>query len=126
MPPPRGARPMNREDFKKNPISKGLVKKLMSYTTGKYKALLGIVILCIIVASVTSVLGNMFIKNLIDDYIVPILKTKTETGNADFSGLLNCLELFKNVAHFSSALLIRVKYNVNTIRHVIRIHCHSF
>ena len=39
MPPPRGARPMNREDFKKNPISKGLVKKLMSYTTGKYKAL---------------------------------------------------------------------------------------
>ena len=93
MPPPRGARPMNREDFKKNPISKGLVKKLMSYTTGKYKALLGIVILCIIVASVTSVLGNMFIKNLIDDYIVPILKTKTETGAADFSGLLKWIRM---------------------------------
>ena len=93
MPPPRGARPMNREDFRKNPISKGLVKKLMSYTTGKYKALLGIVILCIIVASVTSVLGNMFIKNLIDDYIVPILKTKTETGAADFSGLLKWIRM---------------------------------
>ena len=93
MPPPRGARPMNREDFKKNPISKDLIKKLMSYVTGKYKALLGIVVICIIVASVTSVLGNMFIKNLIDDYIVPILKTKTETGAADFSGLLKWIRM---------------------------------
>ena len=93
MPPPRGARPMNREDFKKNPISKDLIKKLMHYVTGKYRALLGIVVICIIVASVTSVLGNMFIKNLIDDYIVPILKTKTETGAADFSGLLKWIRM---------------------------------
>ena len=93
MPPPRGARPMNREDLKKNPISKGLIKRLMSYVAGRYRALLGIVFLCIIVASVTSVLGNMFIKNLIDDYIVPILKTKTETGVADFSGLLNWIRM---------------------------------
>ena len=85
MPPPRGARPMNREDMKKNPIDKKLIKRLMSYLTGKYKVLLGIVIFCILVASVTSVLGNMFIRNLIDDYIEPLLIS----GDKDFSGLAN-------------------------------------
>ena len=89
MPPPRGARPMNREDLKKNPISKDLIKRLLSYLTGKYKFLLGIVFLCIIVASVTSVLGNMFIRNLIDDYIKPLL---TDNSN-DFSGLLNWIKM---------------------------------
>ncbi|MBO4687106.1 MAG: ABC transporter ATP-binding protein [Clostridiales bacterium] len=84
---------MNREDLKKNPISKDLIKRLLTYVTGKYKVLLGIVFFCIIVASVTSVLGNMFIKNLIDDYIVPILKTKEETGAADFSGLLKWVRM---------------------------------
>ncbi len=90
MPPPRGARPMNREDLKKNPISMKLVKRLLSYLTGKYKILLGIVFICIIVASVTSVLGNMFIKNLIDDYIDPLLTRATISGRdaVDFSSLL--------------------------------------
>ena len=85
MPPPRGARPMNREDLKKNPINKDLIKRLMSYLTGRYKVLLGIVFLCIVVTSVTSVLGNMFIRNLIDDYVEPLLIS----GDKDFSGLAN-------------------------------------
>ncbi len=93
MPPPRGGRPMNREDLKKNPISKGLLKRLLTYVTGKYKVLLGIVFLCIIVSSITSVLGNMFIRNLIDDHIAPILASKTETGVADFSGLLKWIRM---------------------------------
>ena len=85
MPPQRGGRPMNREDLKKNPIDKKLIKRLLSYLTGKHKVFLGIVFLCIVVASVTSVLGNMFIKNLIDDYITPLL----QSGSKDFSGLAN-------------------------------------
>ncbi len=89
MPPPRGARPMNREDLKKNPISKDLIKRLLSYLTGKYKFLLGIVFLCIIIASVTSVLGSMFIRNLIDDYIKPLL---VDNSN-DFSGLLSWIKM---------------------------------
>ena len=76
---------MNREDLKKNPIDKKLIKRLLSYLTGKHKVFLGIVFLCIVVTSVTSVLGNMFIKNLIDDYIQPLL----ESGSKDFSGLAN-------------------------------------
>ena len=91
MPPPRGARPMNREDLKKNPISKDLIKRLLSYLTGKYKILLGVVFICIIVASVTSVLGNMFIKNLYDDFIVPLLESEDKVK--DFSGLLNWIRM---------------------------------
>ena len=85
MPPQRGGRPMNREDLKKNPIDKKLIKRLLSYLTGKHKVFLGLVFVCIVVASVTSVLGNMFIKNLIDDYITPLL----QSGSKDFSGLAN-------------------------------------
>ncbi|MBR5975845.1 MAG: ABC transporter ATP-binding protein [Clostridiales bacterium] len=114
---------MNREDLKKNPISKGLVKRLLTYVTGKYKVLLGIVFFCIVVASVTSVLGNMFIKNLIDDYIVPILKTKEETGAADFSGLLKwvrmvaVLFIFGVIANFFQGQIMLVIAN-NVLRNV--------
>ncbi len=87
--PPRGGRPMNREDLKKNPISKDLIKRLLSYLTGKNKAMLGVVFICIVVASVTSVLGNMFIRNLIDDYIEPLLVS----GDKDFSGLLSWIRM---------------------------------
>ena len=119
MPPPRGARPMNREDFKKNPISKGLVKRLLSYLTGKYKVLLGIVFFCIIVASVTSVLGNMFIKNLIDDYIEPLLAS----GDKDFSGLANWIRtvailfVFGVIANFFQGQIMLVISN-NVLRNV--------
>ncbi|MBO4474539.1 MAG: ABC transporter ATP-binding protein [Clostridiales bacterium] len=114
---------MNREDLKKNPISKGLVKRLLTYVTGKYKVLLGIVFFCIVVASVTSVLGNMFIKNLIDDYIVPILKTKEETGAADFSGLLSWVRMvailfvFGVIANFFQGQIMLVIAN-NVLRNV--------
>lgn len=87
--PPRGGRPMNREDLKKSPISKDLIKRLLSYLTGKNKAMLGLVFICIVVASVTSVLGNMFIRNLIDDYIEPLLVS----GDKDFSGLLSWIRM---------------------------------
>ncbi|MBO4928516.1 MAG: ABC transporter ATP-binding protein [Clostridiales bacterium] len=114
---------MNREDLKKNPISKDLIKRLLTYVTGKYKVLLGIVFFCIIVASVTSVLGNMFIKNLIDDYIVPILNTKKETGAADFSGLLKWIRMvailyvFGVIANFFQGQIMLVIAN-NVLRNV--------
>ncbi len=113
--PPRGGRPMNREDLKKNPIDKKLIKRLLSYLTGKHKVLLGIVFLCIVVTSVTSVLGNMFIKNLIDDYIQPLL----ESGSKDFSGLANwvrtvaVLFLFGVLANlFQGQIMVLISNNV--------------
>ena len=113
--PPRGGRPMNREDLKKNPIDKKLIKRLLSYLTGKHKVFLGIVFLCIVVTSVTSVLGNMFIKNLIDDYIQPLL----ESGSKDFSGLANwvrtvaVLFLFGVLANlFQGQIMVLISNNV--------------
>ena len=106
---------MNREDLKKNPIDKKLIKRLLSYLTGKHKVFLGIVFLCIVVTSVTSVLGNMFIKNLIDDYIQPLL----ESGSKDFSGLANwvrtvaVLFLFGVLANlFQGQIMVLISNNV--------------
>ncbi|MBP5491826.1 MAG: ABC transporter ATP-binding protein [Clostridiales bacterium] len=110
---------MNREDLKKNPISKDLIKRLLSYLTGKYKVLLGIVFLCIIVTSVTSVLGNMFIRNLIDDYIQPLLSS----GSKDFSGLLSWIRMvavlfiFGVIANFFQGQIMLVIAN-NVLRNV--------
>ena len=119
MPPPRGARPMNREDLKKNPISKDLIKRLFSYLTGRHKVLLLIVVLCILIASVTSVLGNMFIRNLIDDYITPLLAS----GSKDFSGLANWIRMvamlfaFGVIANFFQGQIMLVIAN-NVLRDV--------
>lgn len=85
----RGGRPMNREDMKKNPISKDLIKRLLSYLSGKNLVMLAIVLVCIVLTSVTSALGNKFIQNLIDDYITPLLIS----GDKDFSGLKEWIKM---------------------------------
>lgn len=87
--PPKEESAIDQENMKASPISMKHVKRLLSYLTGKYKFLLGIVILCIIIASVVAVLSNMLIKDLIDDYIEPLLSTATSSGidAVDFSGL---------------------------------------
>lgn len=72
-----------------HPITWKDVKRLLSYLTGKYKFLLGIVALCILIASMVSVLSNMFIKDLMDDYVVPLVSVASSSGAdaVDYSGL---------------------------------------
>ena len=57
---------------KRPEIKKGTIKRLLSYL-GNYKKILVLVFICIIISSVTGVLGSLFLKSLIDDYISPML-----------------------------------------------------
>ena len=59
------------------------VKRVLSYLF-KYKFRLLAVMLCIVMSSLAGVYGSMFLKKLVDDFIVPLM---TET-NPDLSGLL--------------------------------------
>ena len=70
MPGPRG--PRGPKPKIKNPGK--LFARLMGF----------IVVICIFVSVLANVQGTMFTKNLIDDYIVPLLKT----GNPDYGPLL--------------------------------------
>ena len=49
-----------------------IIKRLLSYFGG-YKLRLVVVMVCIVLGSVTGVLGSLFTKTLIDDYIVPMI-----------------------------------------------------
>lgn len=80
MPGPRG--PRGPKPKIKNPGK--LFTRLMGFIFKKYLPACIIVVICIFVSVLANVQGTMFTKNLIDDYIVPLLKT----GNPDYGPLL--------------------------------------
>lgn len=80
MPGPRG--PRGPKPKIKNPGK--LFARLMGFIFKKYLPACIIVVICIFVSVLANVQGTMFTKNLIDDYIVPLLKT----GSPDYGSLL--------------------------------------
>ncbi len=78
---------------KSNPRGRGIenpmkvLKRLLSYVLKEYKFLFVIVIICIFISSLSNVAGTLFLRNLIDDYITPLLN---KTG-ADFGPLLKAI-----------------------------------
>ncbi len=92
----------------KNPAK--TLKRLFFYIWKDYKLHCIVVLLSIIVSSLTAVVGNLFLKNLIDDYITPFLM---ET-NPDFTPLLHalivmaCIYYTGTVATFIHARLMMV------------------
>lgn len=83
MPGPRGPRgPRGPKPKIKNPGK--LFARLMGFIFKKYLPACIIVVICIFVSVLANVQGTMFTKNLIDDYIVPLLKT----GSPDYGPLL--------------------------------------
>lgn len=73
MPGPRG--PRGPKPKIKNPGK--LFARLMGFIFRKYLPACIIVVICIFVSVLANVQGTMFTKNLIDDYIVPLLKTES-------------------------------------------------
>ena len=73
MPGPRG--PRGPKPKIKNPGK--LFARLMGFIFKKYLPACIIVVTCIFVSVLANVQGTMFTKNLIDDYIVPLLKTES-------------------------------------------------
>lgn len=80
MPGPRG--PRGPKPKIKNPGK--LFARLMGFIFKKYLPACIIVVICIFVSVLANVQGTMFTKNLIDDYVVPLLKT----GSPDYGPLL--------------------------------------
>lgn len=70
-----------------NKIKKGTIKRLLGYITQNYKKQFIIVFVCIIISSIASVAGSLFLQTLIDDYITPLLGVE----NPIFTGLLKAI-----------------------------------
>ena len=61
----------------KNPMK--TLKRLLAYIMKRYKFRYMIVMVCIAISSVVQVIGTMFMKSLIDDYIVPMVDGRIAT-----------------------------------------------
>ncbi|MBQ9313434.1 MAG: ABC transporter ATP-binding protein [Clostridia bacterium] len=69
----------------KEKVPKGTLKRLLGYIMKSYKVKFIAVIICIIISSITGVLGILSLGTVIDDYITPLIGT----GSPDYTGLLN-------------------------------------
>jgi ATP-binding cassette subfamily B protein len=63
------------------------LKRLLAYVFKEYKFLLSIVFVTIVISSLANVIGTLFLRNLIDDYIAPLLNK----SGADFGPLLKMI-----------------------------------
>ena len=72
MPPmgPRGPRGMKGGPKSKDPVK--TLKRLLAFIMKRYKFRYLFVIVCIAISSVVQVVGTMFMRTLIDDYIIPM------------------------------------------------------
>lgn len=81
------------------------VKRLLSYITGNYTGRFIAVLVCIVVSAVVGVVGSLFLKTLIDDYIMPLLAQK----NPSFKPL--ALMLVKMGCIYALGILATFLYN---------------
>ena len=67
---------------------KATLARVLKFVGKNYGVHLVLVVLCIFVSVLASVQGTMFTKTLIDDYIMPMVKTVQAGGTADFAPLM--------------------------------------
>lgn len=112
---PGGRRPLNPQDMKKlGKESKATIGRLLRLLA-PHKWRLALVAGFIIISSVAGVLGSMFIRTLIDDYIKPL----AASPDPDFSGLIGaiarmgCIYLMGMLAAFGyNRLMVTVSQGV--------------
>lgn len=75
-----------KSDMSKIQFDKTALRRLFSYMK-EYKGQLVFVVICILLSAVASAASSVFLQTLIDDYIVPLLRT----NNPVFTGLLKAL-----------------------------------
>ena len=94
-------------DNKRPEIKKGTVKRLLSYLKN-YKKILFLVFICIIISSITGVLGSLFLKSLIDDYISPMLLNNSNDYNPLLMALLKIsgIYLFGVVTNYTYSIMM--------------------
>ncbi len=76
-------------------VNMAAAKRIFSYMK-RYKGLLALVVVCIIISSVADVGNTLFIKNIVDGFIEPLLGSESP----DFSRLLKLIILMAGVFAF--------------------------
>lgn len=75
-----------------------ILKRLLSYVLKRYKAVCVLVVICILISSAANIAGTMFMRTLIDDYILPYINDASP----------NFAPLFRALCIMGTAYLIGV------------------
>jgi ATP-binding cassette subfamily B protein len=70
-----------------NKQTRSIIWRMAKLVLGDYKLSIGVVLVCIVVTSVTTLASTLFTRTLIDDYIVPL----TQTANPEYHSLAQVL-----------------------------------
>lgn len=89
MPGPHGRPPMDMKNMK-NMDTKSL-KRILSYVLKNYKLHFIVVIVCIIITSVSTLVGTLFMRDLVDSYIIPLTEQKAAGLEPDFGPLAGAI-----------------------------------
>lgn len=89
-------------------FKKGTVKRLLSYM-GEYKLRLILVLICILLSAAAGAASSIFLKSLIDDYIMPMIGQ----SNPSFAPLLRLLLLV--CAIYIVGILSAIFYNLTMV-----------
>jgi ATP-binding cassette subfamily B protein len=88
MPRPNRA-PVDMKNFRS--FDGKTLKRILSYMFKNYKVHFIIVVICIILSAVSTLCGTLFMKSLIDDYIVPMVNDVQAGKEADFAPLVQAI-----------------------------------
>ena len=103
-------RPMRVVTDKK--IDMKSLRRLMAYVFRKYGKMLVIVVLCIIISSVSTVIVNMFMAQLIDEVIVPGLTSGFEAVRADLVRIIRLMIIFDVLGIAAAVIYPRIMATV--------------
>jgi ATP-binding cassette, subfamily B, multidrug efflux pump len=81
------------------------LRRILSYITGQYKLQFAVVFICIVLSSIVSVAGSLFLEVLIDDYISPLLLAT----NPVFTDLLKAILIMGGI--YAAGIVTTVIYN---------------
>lgn len=79
--------PMSQRNLKGAKNKKKTLKRLLGYIFSDYKLQIFVVLICIVLSSLASVCGSMFLRILIDNHIEPLLLS----DNPVFTGLIRAI-----------------------------------
>ena len=102
---PMGRGRMMHMHGRKAKNSKKTLLRLLSYLK-EYRLRFVFVFVCILLTTLAGVKGSLFLKELIDDYITPLLSQK----NPNFSGLMNAI--FQMALIYLAGILTNLMYNL--------------
>lgn len=88
------------------------VKRLLNYIFSNYKCRFFVVLICILISSVVNVIGSMFLKVLIDDYVVP-LAAEVNPNFAKLSKALVTMGCIYSIGVLSAYLYQRIMITIS-------------